>query len=231
MEKPANNTAQHRKPIHERDVFHLWMLADRYYAGRWEMPIVKASHAEPTGLVPFTLAMRHDCTAFDCHVHFHEDDYRFERLWRDPQRYVQRLKQFKGVIMPEYSTCIDFPKPLKMWNSYRNHLLAAWLQEQGIDVIPCARHQPGCPWLLDGIPRRSTIAICGRGLMKDPAERRRFLRDVRATVDRLDPTLIVYYGSKPQTAMAYPISLGIPVRAYPPCSRGVLDWRNGYGQW
>lgn len=72
--------ARRRKPVHERDVFHLWMLAGRHYAGRWEMPAVKASHAKPTGLIPFTLAMSRDCREYNCYIHFHEDDYRFEKV-------------------------------------------------------------------------------------------------------------------------------------------------------
>ena len=69
----------------------------------------------------------------------------------------------------------------------------------------------------------SVIAICGRALTKDVTERRRFVRDVKTTVDFLEPMVIVYYGSDLYGVMDYPRSLGIPVWVYPGCNRGALD--------
>ena len=82
-----------------------------------------------------------------------------------------------------------------MWAAYRNRLLAAWMQREGLTVIPSARAQPGCPWLLEGMPRGGTLAICGRALVKDVDERRRFVRDLQTTVEELQPDAIAYYGS------------------------------------
>ncbi|MEI8083290.1 MAG: DUF4417 domain-containing protein, partial [Actinomycetes bacterium] len=35
---------------------------------------------------------------------FYEDDYRFNRLWNDPERYIRRLARFAGVVSPDFST-------------------------------------------------------------------------------------------------------------------------------
>lgn len=201
------------KLAHKRDVFHAWMLEGLDFSRPWDMPV----------LVPFSVAMHERWRDFDCFVHFYEDDFRFERVWNDPHKYLPKLSKFEGVIMPDFSTCIDFPRPLKMWNCYRNQTLGAWWQEQGLTVIPNARQQPECDWLVEGLPRESVIAICGRALVKDVAERRRFVRDVRTTVDELRPTAIVYYGSDLYGVMDYPRSPSIPVWVYPGCGRGALD--------
>lgn len=215
-----------RKPTHQRDVFRIFLLEGADYSEPWEMPRLHAvtpDEAHPVGLVPFSRAMVESCRDYDCFVHFFEDDFRFERLWHDPKRYLPRLRKFAGVVMPDFSTCIDFPKPLKMWGAYRNQSLGAWFQRQGFVTIPNARHQPGCDWLIEGLPRHSVIAICGRALTKDVSERRRFVRDVRTTVDALEPLAVVYYGSDLYRVMDYPRSLGIPVWVYPGCDRGTAD--------
>ncbi len=46
---------------------------------------------------------------------------------------------------------------------------------------------------------------------------------VRTTVDTLNPTAVIYYGSDLHGVMDYPRSLGIPVWVYPGCKRGALD--------
>lgn len=211
------------KPTHKRDVFHAWMLEELDFSRPWDMPTMHAEEAHPSALLPFSVAMHERWRDYKCFVHFYEDDFRFERIWNEPRKYLPKLSKFEGVIMPDFSTCIDFPRPLKLWNAYRNQLLGAWLQEQGLTCLPSARHQPGCDWLIEGLPKHSVIAICGRALTKDVDERRRFLRDVRTTVDALEPTAIVYYGSELYGAMDYPRSLGIPVWTYPGCNRGALD--------
>lgn len=112
------------------------------------------------------------------------------RVWNELRKYLPKFAKFEGVIMPDLSTCIYFPRPLKLWNAYRNQLLGAWFQRQGLVTLPNARLQPGCDWLIEGLPKRSVIAICGRALAKDVTKRRRFVRDVRITVDALNPMAI-----------------------------------------
>lgn len=215
---------------HQRDLFHAWMLKDLDFSRPWEMPRLKATHAHPKALVPFSVAMSRDWVDFDCFVHFYEDDFRFERIWNDPKKYLPKLAKFDGVIMPDFSTCIDFPRPLKLWNAYRNQLLGAWLQSEKLSVIPNARYQPDCDWLVEGLPRESVIAICGRGLTKNLDERRRFVRDVKATVEALAPAAIVYYGSEQFGVMDYPRKLGITVWSYPGAGRGKEKGGKS-GQW
>ena len=218
-----SNVRPKKKLTHQRDVFHAWMLEGLDFSRPWDMPVLKATDAHPYALVPFSIAMRKDWGDFDCFVHFFEDDYNFERVWNNPRKYLPRLSKFEGVIMPDFSTCIDFPRPLKMWNAYRNQLLGAWWQELGLVVLPNARHQPECDWLIEALPRHSVVAICGRALTKNVDERRRFIRDVKTTVDKLEPTAIVYYGCDSYSVMDYPRSLGIPVWVYPGNGRGSLD--------
>lgn len=212
-----------RKLTHNRDVFHAWMLDGLDFSRPWDMPKLASVNAHPKALVPFSVAMGEKFRDYECFVHFFEDDFRFERVWKDPRKYLPKLSKFDGVVMPDFSTCIDFPRPLKMWNAYRNQLLGAWFQKQGLVTLPNARHQPGCDWLIEALPLHSVICICGRALTKDVTERKRFVRDVKTTVDFLKPTAIAYYGSDLYDVMAYPRSLGIPIWIYPGCGRGDLD--------
>ena len=205
------------------------MLEGIEFSSEWEMPVVRRCDARPARLVPFSEAMGKGCSDLEAFVHFYEDDFRFERLWNDPRRYLPRLRRFAGVIMPDYSCATDFPLPPKMRNAYRNQLLAAWMQREGLAVVPSARAQPDCPWLLEGLPRGGTLAVCGRALVRDVGERRRFARDLRATVKELQPDVVAYYGS-----IAYGVGelldgLGTEVQVYPGAGRGRLGGGDARG--
>lgn len=208
-----------RKPIHRRDTCNERLLPGVQYTPLYEFPVLKGCDAHPLSLVPYSAACQRGFCDPGAFIHFFEDDYRFESIWRDFDRALGKLRRFAGIIEPDFSTCIDYPRPVKAANRFRSQLIAARCEQAGIKVIPSVRAEPGCPWLLDGVPRHSTIAISGYGLIKDPTERRMFLRDVKATVDTLQPRAIVYYGSDSHGAMDYPRSLGITVWTYPANTR------------
>lgn len=69
-------------------------------------------------------------------MHFFLDDYQFERFWRQPQRYLDALAKCPLVLGPDFSLYTDFPAPIQHWNHYRNQLLTAWLQHNGVCTIP-----------------------------------------------------------------------------------------------
>lgn len=69
-------------------------------------------------------------------VHFFIDDYQFDALWRNVDRYVDKLRQFQYVLTPDFSTYTDFPKAIQIYNHYRKHWVGAYLQEYGCRVIP-----------------------------------------------------------------------------------------------
>ena len=58
--------------------------------------------------------------------HFFLDDYRFQRVWNQPTRYIEMLRQFKYVLAPDFSMFVDYPKALAMYNCFRKHWCARY---------------------------------------------------------------------------------------------------------
>ena len=42
-------------------------------------------------------------------AHFYYDDYKFISAWREPDKYIDRLRAFKAVVSPDFSVYTDFP--------------------------------------------------------------------------------------------------------------------------
>lgn len=129
------------------------------------------------------------------------DDHKFDGLrgiWHDYKFALKVLKHFAGAITPDFSTYQDFPKPIKLYNTYRMRAFGYWLGINGIPVINNVRW--GTPetfnYCFDGIEKNSIIAIgtCG-GSPRRLRDRNRFDRGIDELVKRLHPHTIVVYGS------------------------------------
>lgn len=69
-------------------------------------------------------------------VHFYKDDYQFERLWNNPDKYISLLQQFGAVCSPDFSLYSDMPLAVQLFMHYKKHWVAAYWQAHGIHVIP-----------------------------------------------------------------------------------------------
>ena len=180
------------------DVFNSFLVVLASYAGVFEFPVIYPCFEIPNRLILFS-----KCISSKDHnywVHFFEDDYLFERLWRNPKKYLPILKQYNGVILPDFSLYRDMPLVMQLWNIYRSRAIGCWLQTSGVKVIPNVRFGDERTYrcCCDGLPKRSVIAIGTHGTIKNALDREIFVKGLDVVIRRLQPTSIVIYGSAPE---------------------------------
>ena len=130
-------------------------------------------------------------------VHFFLDDYQFERFWRMPERYLYALEKCPLVIGPDFSLYTDFPAPIQHWNHYRNQLLTAWLQHNGVCTIPTASwsDEDSFRWCFDGISKGGAVAVSTVGCLVHKDALQGLLRGVAELIRQTEPEeLLVYHG-------------------------------------
>lgn len=212
-----------RKLKHPRDTFGASMVQGASFDPEFDMPLICSDSFVPTALVPFSVAKRSDWTNFDCAVHFCERDQDIEPFWTNPNKYLSKLKKFEGVIGLDLSTCVDFPRALKVWNTYRNRASVYKLQSAGIRSIPLLRGDPDVlDWEIAGLEQGCAVAVSPRGCIRDLNNRKRFVRGLKNIVDALMPSQIISYGANSWGVLNYPIGLGIPVHEYLSRGKGRL---------
>lgn len=157
-------------------------------------PILKPVDLKPKKLVTFLVADSHEHK--DDYCHFFIDDYRFERLWDRPERYIEILKRYAGVIAPDFSTYTDMPYPMQAWNVYRSRALAHYWQKCGINVIPNIQFSDprSYEWFFDGLPYESTLASSTVGLLKREEWRNAFAEGMEEAIRRTRPKRLIIYG-------------------------------------
>lgn len=133
-------------------------------------------------------------------VHFFVDDYQFQRVWTNPDAYLPMLRRFQAVCTPDFSLYTDFPKAVQIYNHWRKHWLGAYLQQNGVKVIPTVgwSDESSFAWCFDGEPVGSTVAVSSVGTQANPESRRLFLEGWREMLHRLRPAAVIFYGRVPE---------------------------------
>lgn len=131
-------------------------------------------------------------------VHFFLDDYQFERVWNDPDRYLPVLNKFKAVLAPDFSMYTDFPFPVQLFNQYRRQWCGAYWQENGITVIPtiCWSTEESFDWCFDGIPKQSLVCISTVGGFHSKASKEAWLKGYHKCLEVLEPSEILLFGKQ-----------------------------------
>lgn len=126
-------------------------------------------------------------------VHFFLDDYRFESIYNNPEKKIEKLKQYKAVLTPDFSMFVEMPIALQLFSTFKNRWVGACLQEQGISVIPTVRwgDLTSFNFCFDGIERGSIVAVSTIGIKK---EKSHFMLGYNEMLDRIKPSKIICYG-------------------------------------
>ena len=131
-------------------------------------------------------------------VHFFLDDYQFQRLWNNPEKYIEKLKRYEVVLTPDFSPYGDMPMATQIFNHYRKHWVGALLQEYGVKVVPtirASRDERSFEWYLDGEPKGGVVCISSMWTADEEAKKY-FMREFNTMVETLKPEKIYVYGNE-----------------------------------
>lgn len=177
--------------------------------GYWEFPVLERCDFVPDDLIGFNYVLNSDVSGFG--VHFYLDDYQFERIWNDPDKYIGPLSAAQCVIMPDFSLYLDMPLPMKLWNVYRSRAMAHYFQRNGLKVIPSLTW--GQPKTFDfcfkGIPEGSVVCVSTVGCRSSEESAKIWHEGMDEAIRQIKPSMILLYGG----GIGYDFG-DIPVREY-----------------
>ncbi len=186
------------KQFNKYNVFRPFLVEKAEFVGKYDFPVLKATSSIATKAIPFDKANKEkDKNQW---IHFYIDDYRFERIWSSPQKYLSIFKQFTGVIGPDFSVYTNMPLSMQIWNTYRNRSLSFWLQDKGIDLIPNIvwGKENSYEFCFDGIPKNSTVAISTNGCIGNKLDKYYFKKGFDKMIETVKPKTIVVYSNMPK---------------------------------
>lgn len=154
-----------------KDVWNAFMVRNSSFTKN-DLPISYGTKAIPKKLVAYDVA-KHLCKQHkddpeyheNAFIHFYIDDCKFdnkrENIWIFPEKALDTICHFDGIITPDFSTCIDFPIYIKQFNTYRMRSYGALMSNLGIPFIHNVRWGDEDSWdyCFDGIPAGEMVAI------------------------------------------------------------------------
>lgn len=187
------------------DVMKEFLITDADLDGKYGIPKIPKTFIHPgKDTVDFAESFSRKIKNHrELDVNFYVDDVQFQRLWNQPDKYMEHLKCFHAVIMPDFSISVGkngMPLVMCLWNKYRNHALAHYMILNDIPVIPNVNILPEyCwDWCFDGLPEGSTVACCTNGRVKSKAARLEFCVGYKEMERRLKPLRVIIVGRIPE---------------------------------
>ena len=179
------------------DVFKAKDLTEAQFSVPYNFPLFKKTDALPQKLIPFDKISNAKEEDYDAFVHFFLPDVSFERIWKNPQKYIRQLKKFAGCILPDFSLCYDFPYPLQLFNCYRNRVLGFILTSNSIPVIMNVSFADFCTYdfCCNGIEPGGLIATGSLGTIKNLENRATFITGLKYVIRCLKPCDLLIYGT------------------------------------
>lgn len=125
------------------------------------------------------------------------DDYILERYWNDPKKYIEYFKKAKYVMSPDYSLLVGMPKPMQMWNVYRNRLVGYVWQSSGINVIPTISwsNEDSFEYCFNGVEIGSVVAVSNTGC-RNEENKHFFDLGFYKMIEVLKPSIILFQCNK-----------------------------------
>lgn len=169
--------------------------------GKYDIPQIKPVYEHELGEIKEWIGFNYvlsDKEPQGKAVHFFLDDYQFQRLWNNPEKYIEKLKRYEVVLSPDFSPYGDMPMATQIFNHYRKHWVGALLQEHGIKVIPtirASRDERSLEWYLDGEPKGGVVCISSMWT-SDKESKKYFIKEFEMMVEALEPEKIYIYGNE-----------------------------------
>ena len=198
-ESDENELDEHIRSAFTQNVFEnqerMQFVADNYYG----IPSMWSTQTSGTQMLRF-MDWNEVEDPENYIVHFYYDDIKFMQAWRNPDKYVDKLRRFKAVVSPDFSLYTDFPRALQILSCYRRQWVGAYWQSLGLDVIPDVvwGDRKSFDYCFLGIPEGGTVAVSTVGVANDKtwngAEGEMFRAGYNEMLKRLSPTTIMFYG-------------------------------------
>ena len=171
--------------------------------GAWHIPIIpKAAFSDEDftdlRLIGFDRTKSNDYGHTDWMVHFFLYDYKFERVWKQPEQAIERLRPYRAVLSPDFSMYLEMNPVIQLYNVFRNRWCGAYLAGKGLRVIPTVSwgDESTFDFCFEGIPKGSTVAVSTYMVSEHghhADQKGFFMKGYRELLRRVEPERIICY--------------------------------------
>lgn len=183
------------------DTFQSFLISDvKKFTDTEEYPLIPSdmiSKTPPQKIMPFSKALNYKGDLSDTFICTYESDSAFERIRRNPNKYLSFFKRTAGLIGFDYSVHSDMPIIKQKSQMNDNLSLTYYYGNKGNLVIPNIRCGVDelIPDFISAIPKNQLIAIGVHGFYKYKFEKYEWYCFLDKILPMLEPNGIIVYGT------------------------------------
>jgi len=184
------------------DVQREYMVTGAKLCGKYQIPQMPICRLRslPEDTVDFEGSLGKNLRGHNkLNVHFYIDDYKYEKVWNQPDKYIDHLRCFNSVCAPDFSVSPKMPFPICLYNKYRNHAVAWYYYLRGVNIVPAVGIYGSefFDWCFDGYPKDSIVSVCSNGRLRNKESRAEFIEGFKVMCDRINPSRVLFIGIVP----------------------------------
>ncbi len=182
------------------DSFKAFLVEGAYFTKNEEYPILEESMISkniPKRIMPFNKAINYHGDLSDTYVCTYSPDASFERIKRNPKRYIDFFKRAAGIIGFDFSIHSDM-QVIKQKSQMNDNLSYTYFfGKNGIPIIPNIRAgiDELLPEFLSAFPKKTLVAVGTNGFIKTRPEKSEWVCFLEEIVEVLEPSGIIVYGT------------------------------------
>ena len=173
--------------------------------GKLKIPIIpkfeaKAGDFDDLLLIGFDKTHLEDNNHLNRMVHFFLYDYRFERVWKNPDNDIEKLSRYSAVLSPDFSMYLEMAPVMQLYNVFRNRWCGAYWASKGMRVIPTVNwgDESTFDFCFQGIEKGCTVAVST--YMASEHDNRKdqkdwFLAGYNEMLHQIEPERIICYNT------------------------------------
>lgn len=183
----------------------LFLRNEFYGCSKFDIPIIPKPDIDDEDLknlllIGFDQAKSEKDEHFDRMVHFFLYDYNFEKVWEEPEPFVERLRKYKAVLTPDFSIYTDMATTIQLYNTFRNRWCGAYFASKGLKVIPTVNWglAETFDFCFEGIEKGSTVAVSTYMFYphdENPGQEDVFMKGYNEMFRRIEPKNIICYNT------------------------------------
>ena len=171
--------------------------------GTFQIPVVPkfAARAEDfteLRLIGFDKTSMENNNHLNRMVHFFLYDYKFDRVWENPDADLEKLKRYRAVLTPDFSVYREMAPVMQLYNTFRNRWCGAYFASKSIRAISSVSwgDENTFEFCFDGIEKGSVVAVSTYMVSEHDNhhdQKEFFLKGYNEMLKRIEPEKIICY--------------------------------------
>lgn len=178
--------------------------------GAYDMPLIRKQDidVEKIQLLCYADARNGDEKNKDKTIHFFTYDWKFGKVYDNPDEELEKLGQYYALFSPDFSVFTNMPLALQIESVFKNRWCGAFWQSRGLRVIPTVSwgDERSFDFCFDGIEEGSAVVVCT--YCRENCEED-FMLGYNEMMKRIKPSVVLCY-DEPFPAMTGNIKEFLP---------------------